>query len=84
MTLLFFALGALDLLDAVSTTLGDPEKKHIIEWVYKQQILPVQGSEGEYYWGKCQPNLIGISENFVPETTFRLHWLRLPRWTESC
>ncbi|KAI9009155.1 terpenoid cyclases/protein prenyltransferase alpha-alpha toroid [Hyaloraphidium curvatum] len=39
MTLLFFALAALDLLDCISS-FSESEKAGIIRWVYSQQILP--------------------------------------------
>ncbi len=49
MTLLFFALGALDLLDAIDATFSDSKRREIIEWVYSQQLLPVEGSDGGIY-----------------------------------
>ena len=38
MTVLFFALSGLDLMDALN--LSDENKKDIINWIYAQQILP--------------------------------------------
>lgn len=39
MTVLFFTLSGLDILDGLKD-LADTEKKHIIDWIYSLQILP--------------------------------------------
>jgi len=49
MTLLFFALGALDLLDAIDATFSDPQRREIIEWVYAQHLVAPEGSDGGFH-----------------------------------
>ncbi len=39
MTLLFFAVSGLDLLDCLDSVSAE-DKESIIEWIYSQQILP--------------------------------------------
>ena len=46
MTLLFFALGALDLMDAIDQVFADQERRNIVEWVYSQQIVSRADSDG--------------------------------------
>ena len=53
MTIAFFALSGLDLLNALESI--EKQKNHIIEWIYSLQILP--NKDGNYLiytyiWGK--------------------------------
>eukprot|EP00211_Chloroparvula_japonica_P005719 CAMPEP_0119124058 /NCGR_PEP_ID=MMETSP1310-20130426/3791_1 /TAXON_ID=464262 /ORGANISM="Genus nov. species nov., Strain RCC2339" /LENGTH=359 /DNA_ID=CAMNT_0007113947 /DNA_START=31 /DNA_END=1106 /DNA_ORIENTATION=+ len=48
MSLLYFVLGALDLLDALPS---DERKAEIIDWIYAQQILPDESGEFTSYCG---------------------------------
>ncbi|KAK7083123.1 Geranylgeranyl transferase type-1 subunit beta [Halocaridina rubra] len=43
MTVLFFTLSGLDLLDALDE-LGENERKNIIDWIYSLQIIPLKSS----------------------------------------
>lgn len=38
MTLSYFCLGALDLLDAIQTKLTEEERQEYIDWIYDQQL----------------------------------------------
>lgn len=53
LTLLYFVICALDLLDSLPV---DEERKKIIDWVYAQQILPPEGNredDKENLWTHC-------------------------------
>ncbi len=43
MTILYFGLSGLDLLDSLSV-LSDEQKEQMIEWIYSQQIVPNDGN----------------------------------------
>ena len=40
MTLLFFALSGLDLLNALDSIIPANQRQEIIDWIFAQQVLP--------------------------------------------
>jgi geranylgeranyl transferase type-1 subunit beta len=43
MTLAYFCLGALDLLDLIETKVTEEERQEYIDWIYDQQLDQAQG-----------------------------------------
>ncbi|XP_063230237.1 geranylgeranyl transferase type-1 subunit beta isoform X2 [Bacillus rossius redtenbacheri] len=50
LTLAFFAISGLDILNALDT-LNEDEKSEICDWIYKLQVVPVEGGDGS--WDRC-------------------------------
>lgn len=48
LTLLFFALSSLDVLDELQTTLSEEDRRKIIGWIYSLQLTSQSGTEGMY------------------------------------
>ena len=58
MTILFFGLSGLDLIDSLDV-IGDEEKGQIVDWIYAQQILPNQSRSNLYRCGFRGASFIG-------------------------
>ncbi len=46
MTLLYFALSGLDLLNTLDSTVLEDERRQIVDWIYAQQVLPDRSAPG--------------------------------------
>lgn len=51
LTIAFFAISGLDVLNALDVLDGE-KRKHIIDWIYRLQVLP-DGSERSESWRRC-------------------------------
>ncbi|KAI9290883.1 geranylgeranyl transferase type-1 subunit beta-like protein [Neoconidiobolus thromboides FSU 785] len=61
MTLIYFILSSLDVLNKLENNVDDNRKKQIIDWVYEQQIIEVEGKEDSIkYCGFRGSNYTGI------------------------
>jgi hypothetical protein len=42
-----FILNSLDLMNVLEEKIPETERKHIVDWVYAQQVLPVENNQGK-------------------------------------
>lgn len=47
MTFIMFILNSLDLMNVLEEKIPETERKHIVDWVYAQQVLPVENNQGK-------------------------------------
>ena len=48
MTLAFFGLGGIDLLNKIETIYSPVQREQWIDWIYAQQILPDKDNPGKF------------------------------------
>ncbi|KAH8554271.1 protein geranylgeranyltransferase-like protein type I beta subunit [Umbelopsis sp. PMI_123] len=73
MTLAFFCLGSLSLLDQLDTVISDKDRKDWIDWIYAQQVLPDPDDPEKSRYSCGFKGSSWAGHPFDPQTTYTKH-----------
>lgn len=64
-TLLFFAISGLDVLNCLENVISTDRRKDIIDWIYKLQVVPNESSSNLDACGFQGSNCLNFSDEFL-------------------